>query len=735
ALHVSEGWRALASADGQRITLLGKEVGEAVQYGKLVIWDANGSPVNGALLVEEERVIIEVDDSNAAYPLTIDPTFALQQKFTSADGAANDLFGVSVAISAETAVVGASFDKIGANTIQGSAYVFVRYGATWAQQAKLTASDGATNDQFGTRVTISGDTIVVGAYLDDVNFPDQGSAYVFVRSGTTWAQQQKLIRSTGTAGDNFGASVAISGDTVVIGVPNAPGGYEGMYIFTRSGATWANSYTLVGGGVSNLGTSVAISGNTAVGGAPRVNGYEGLAYVSTRNGTNWTTQTLTASDGAANDAFGSSVAVSGETVVVGAEGDDNNRGAAYVFTRNGTTWTEQKLTATDGAAGDRFGVSVAISGDTAVIGAHADDVNFADQGSAYVFVRSGTEWAFQQKLAATDGAASALFGYSVAISGETVVVGANGDDVGANGSQRSAYVYVPCRYDLTPNTQNFSSAGGSGSFTVNCAANCAWMAAALPAWLTITSSASGTGNGTITFTVAANSGLPRTSSISVSGSSFVVTQDGSCALTINPSGLPGGITNTAYNQTLTASGGNGSYNWQLVNATTLPPGLSLSAGGVIAGTPTAGSQGNYTFTVAAVDTNGCVGSRTYTMNIATCAVTSLTPTSQSAGSAGGSFNFTVTAPGCAWTTLSHASWLTVTVNPTGTGNLVVGYSVAANPGAARTGVITVNNQVFTVTQGIAATNNGLQFYPLAAPVRLLDTRGNGVSPNACTVNG
>src|SRR5207247_2438966 len=157
---------------------------------------------------------------------------------------------------------------------------------------------------------------------------------------------------------------------------------------------------------------------------------------------------LTASDGAASDEFGWSVAISGDTVVVGAFLDDvvanGDQGSAYVFSRSGTTWTQQaKLTASDGAASDEFGCSVAISGDTVVVGAYLDNVGAnTDQGSAYVFVRSGTIWTQQQKLTASDGAASDGFGYSLAISGDVVVVGAFGDDVGANADQGSAYVFV-----------------------------------------------------------------------------------------------------------------------------------------------------------------------------------------------------------------------------------------------------------------------------------------------------
>ena len=210
--------------------------------------------------------------------------------------------------------------------------------------AKLTASDAAAFDFFGESVSISGDTALVGAPLDDDAGSDSGSASVFVRSGTTWTQQAKL----------------------------------------------------------------------------------------------------TAGDAAALDQFGESVSISGDTAVVGAFGDDDagvNSGSAYVFVRSGTTWTQQaKLTASDAAAGDQFGRSVSISGDTALVGAVGDDDAGSDSGSAYVFVRSGTTWTQQSKLTAGDAAAFDFFGFSVSISGDTVLVGAQGDD-DAGTASGSAYIF------------------------------------------------------------------------------------------------------------------------------------------------------------------------------------------------------------------------------------------------------------------------------------------------------
>jgi hypothetical protein len=396
-------------------------------------------------------------DQGSAYVFTRNgTTWSQQAKLTAGDGAAIDLFGYSVAVSGDTAVVGAASDAIGANTGQGSAYVFTRTGTSWSQQAKLTASDGAESDVFGISVAVSGDTAVVGASQDDIGANgNQGSAYVFTRSGTSWSEQAKLTASDGAAIDVFGFSVAVSGDTAVVGAPQDDIGANtdqgSAYVFTRSGTTWSQETKLTAGdgaASDEFGFSVSVSGDTAVVGALRddidANTEQGSAYVFTRSGTTWSQQAkLTASDGAASVFFGYSVAVSGDTAVVGAAAFGAN-GSAYVFTRSGTLWSQQaKLTAGDGAVSDQFGYSVAVSGDTAVVGARFDDIGAnTDQGSAYVFTRSGTTWSEQAKLTAGDGAANDLFGFSVAVSGDTAVVGAHQDDIGVNSNQGSAYVFT-----------------------------------------------------------------------------------------------------------------------------------------------------------------------------------------------------------------------------------------------------------------------------------------------------
>ena len=372
---------------------------------------------------------------------------------TAIDAAAEDLMGGSVAISGNTAVVGAIGEppeNVGDNFLPGSAYVFVLSGGAWTQQAKLTASDAADGDRFGDSVGISGDTVVVGAYGDDDGGSYSGSAYVFTRSGGVWTQQAKLTASDADDNDYFGDSVAISGDTAVVGASGDYGGGS-LYVFTRLDGVWTQQAKLTALDAApqdEFGTSVAISGDTIVVGSlldDAANRDSGSSYVFTRLDGVWTQQAkLTASDAARNDRFGNSVAIFEDTVVVGAYRDNaasSNSGSAYVFTRSDGVWTQQaKLTASDAAANDTFGNSVSVSGDTIVVGAVLDDDAGESSGSAYVFTRSDGVWTQQAKLTAPNAAVGDEFGTSVAVSGDTAVVGAIRSDIGSRDSG-SAYIY------------------------------------------------------------------------------------------------------------------------------------------------------------------------------------------------------------------------------------------------------------------------------------------------------
>ncbi len=383
-----------------------------------------------------------------------------EQKLTASDAAAFADFGVSVSVSGDTAIVGANLDDCAAGADCGSAYVLRFDGTTWAEEQKLTASDAESGDEFGISVSISGDTAVVGAFRDDCAAGGGcGSAYMFRFNGTSWVLEQKLTGPDPAASDQFGSSVSVSEDTVVVGEAGddcAAGSNCGAaYMFRFNGTTWVQEQKLTASdaaGSDNFGESVSLSGETAVVGV-RLDDCAGgnncgSAYVFRFNGASWDEeQKLTASDAAASDQFGDSVSVSGSTAVVGAKIDacaaGSPCGSAYVFRFNGTSWTEQqKLTASDAAVPDFFGESVSVSGDTTVVGAIGDACAAGNNcGAAYVFRFNGTSWVEQQKLTATEATTSGNYGLSVSVSAETVVVGASGHSSPAGHTSGAAYVF------------------------------------------------------------------------------------------------------------------------------------------------------------------------------------------------------------------------------------------------------------------------------------------------------
>jgi hypothetical protein len=388
-------------------------------------------------------------------------TWTEKQKLIPSDGAAGKVFGGPISLDGDTVLIGAVLGD-GNAVNSGCAYVFTRSGTTWTQEAKLIASDGALNDQFGCWVSLSGDTALIGSPFDDDKGVDSGSAYVFTRTGTTWTQEAKLLPSDNTAGDWFAYCVSIDGDTALIGAQGDASLVDTgtAYVFTRSGTTWTLEQKLNasdGAAGDCFGFMVSLEGDTALIGADwdDDNGVNsGSAYVFTRSGTTWIQEAkLLASDGAAEDDFsGGGVYLYGNTALIGAEFDDDNgvdSGSAYVFTRSGTTWAQEaKLLPSDGAAYDQFSMNaVTLEGDTAVIGAWYDDDNGANSGSAYIFTRTGTTWTQQQKLLASDGAAGDQFGVAVALDGDTAFIGAWwDDDNGANSG--SAYVFTKGGIDI-----------------------------------------------------------------------------------------------------------------------------------------------------------------------------------------------------------------------------------------------------------------------------------------------
>ena len=395
------------------------------------------------------------DKTDVVFPF--DWTATTQQaKVQASDPQANDYLGYSVGISGDTMVAGAIYEDTGASAA-GAAYVFIRSGTSWSQQAKLQASDAQMNDYFGSSVAIDGDTLVVGAYSEDTGGSDAGAAYVFTRSGTTWSQQAKLVASDAQAYDEFAQKVAIGGDTIVVGAPfEDTGGTQAgaVYVFTRSGTTWSQQAKIQASDKAEqdiFGISTAIDGDTIVVGATLSYStapvYDtGAAYVFTRSGTSWSQQAkLQSSDIQASDKFGKAVAIDGDTMVAGAHFEDtggSQAGSAYVFTRSGTSWSQQaKIQASNAGAGDQFGISVAIEGDTIVAGANGEDTGGSHAGAAYVFTRSGTTWTEAKKIVASDAEAVDGLGISVDISSNTMVAGAYLEDTGA-AQAGAAYTFI-----------------------------------------------------------------------------------------------------------------------------------------------------------------------------------------------------------------------------------------------------------------------------------------------------
>jgi len=359
------------------------------------------------------------------------------------DGAMGDFFGSSVSICGDYAIAGARGD--GENgSLSGSAYMFVRTVNGWSQQAKLIPLDGASSDYFGYSVSMDGDYAIVGAYGNDDAGSRSGSAYIFFRDGTSWNQQAKINALDAAAGDEFGRAVAIQGDYAIIGATgdSENGSYSGSaYIFIRSGTSWTQQAKLFpadGASGDWFGASVSIDGTYVIIGAngdDNANGGDaGSAYVFIRDGTSWNPQAkLLATDGGDGDKLGWSVSISGDSALIGAFADDDegtDSGSAYVFVRDGTSWSEQwKLTASDGAEYDYFGVSVSIDGDIAVVGAYNEDACGENSGSAYLFVRDSGDWDPLSKLIASDGAAGDLLGKSVSVEGDTAIAGAEANAI------------------------------------------------------------------------------------------------------------------------------------------------------------------------------------------------------------------------------------------------------------------------------------------------------------------
>ena len=462
ALRVAGSLRARLVGGGEAVDFIAPGGGVVLRYVGLRAVDARGRELHAWLDATAGGLLVRVDVRAARYPLRIDPFVQQGAKLVGTGAGAGDTNqGGSVALSSDgnTALVGTGPDENG----EGAAWVFTRSGTTWTQQGpKLVGTGAVGNAHQGAGVALSGDgnTALVGGPNDnDTSYDPIGAAWVFTRSGKTWTQQGPKLVGTGAAdADEQGASVALSSDGNTALVSGSLGtGAGAAWVFTRSGTTWTQQGAkLVPAGATNLeqGDSVALSGdgNTALVGGfgdnPHGDNSVGAAWVFTRSGTTWTQQgAKLVGTGAAGDADqGTSVALSGDgnTALVGGPSDNthgyNSVGAAWVFTRSGKTWTQQgrKLVGT-GAVGDAAqGQSVALSsdGNRALVGGSIGPV-----GAVWMFRRSGTTWTQQgPKLVGTGAVGRASQGSSVALSGDgdTALDGGTGD----NHSVGAAWVFV-----------------------------------------------------------------------------------------------------------------------------------------------------------------------------------------------------------------------------------------------------------------------------------------------------
>ncbi len=477
ALH-GRGLRARAAAGGIDL-LAGRRV--AWRYGGLAAADARGRTLPAWMSLRGSTVVLHVRTAGASFPVLVDPTLTpvIQQGvLTAGDGAASDAFGQSVAVSGSVIAVGAQGATAGGQQGAGAVYVFSEPATGWASTtsaAKLTASAPQSGAGLGTSVAISGTTILAGAPMAGA-----GTVLLFNEPTGGWASENESGNlnepSPGTS-DEFGASLAASGGTVVVGAPLWNNFSGSVDVYTKPSSGWATEgqaaqLTTTASGYAGLGWSVAMSGSTVVAGAPLSNNPAGnnlvgqlMVYTEPASGWANATQTalLSSSTGMTGDGLGQSVGVSGTTVVGGAAsatvGSNSDQGIAYLFTEPATGgWanaTESaRLEAPSGSANDSLGASVAVSGPEAFAGAPGSQVGSnTAQGATYVFSEPQGGWPVGQSpspapviapsstLTEATGSVGDAFGWSAAISGSSLVVGANAETVNGQNAQGTAVIF------------------------------------------------------------------------------------------------------------------------------------------------------------------------------------------------------------------------------------------------------------------------------------------------------
>jgi len=441
----------------------------ALVYEGLVVWDASGRSLPARLALEGSGLAIEIEDEGARWPVVVDPVIYTEDAvIVPADPDQHWAFGGAAAGDGDTLVAG-DHRAHGVIPWTGGAFVYVRSGAGWTQQGRLFASDGATNDYFGLDVAICGDTVVVGSQDDDDHGTSSGSAYVFSRSGTTWTQTQKLTASDAAQADSFGSSVSIQGTTVLVGAPGDDDMGQGsgsVYVFCHDGTSWVQTAKLVppdGGHGDRFGYTVLLHEGYAFcaahldeEGGIRI----GSVYVYEGACSSWILRTkIVPGDGVSWGAFGHSVAAHGSRLAIGsigATGASWGTGAVYLYQGTAASWTlEAKLFASDGEDQDAFGWALAMSEDLVLVSSPAAEGLVPDAGACYLLQHLPSGWTERAKLVASDGHASGALGTSVVRLGGTLLAGA-----WSQGPLNHGAVYV---YELLDQIESYCFGDGSGS--------------------------------------------------------------------------------------------------------------------------------------------------------------------------------------------------------------------------------------------------------------------------------
>ncbi len=396
----------------------------------------------GLMVFDTDRQVLFMFNGDEWMPFAYATSQSLLRAKLPAGSSLNARIGISCAISGNFAVVGADNDSVGSNANQGAAYVFEKVNGAWTQRARLVASDGTQNAYFGRSVAIDGDNIIVGAIQAKVGAISQGAAYVFVRSGNNWTEQAKIFANDGASGEEFGHTVAIQGDLALVGVPKHKvgnnGGQGAVYVLTRSGASWTHLTQLKandGAASDYFGYAIELRGNGLIVGAPNddvgANEDQGSAHIYTKSGNTFTLQVKLMETALPNAHFGDAVSIDNDVAAVSSPGvgiSSNPTGWVTHFRRTGTTWEKLGfLYPPFGGVDIDFGFKVVIRGEYVLLSAASEDMdNMIDRGAAYLY-RVGPNLNYMaRKYVDPNGTHQSYFGYSIAFDGTNFLIGSTG---------------------------------------------------------------------------------------------------------------------------------------------------------------------------------------------------------------------------------------------------------------------------------------------------------------------